>query len=220
MKYKFLFFIAATIAFLGCRQERLATKTAEKSIFSQQRSTQPFFFMGLPNFADSHSGLMAAKENPLQELQSNGIPLNLPNNDFPNWESFYTLFKSKEADLSLDARLRSAVILLRSYNFSTVSSSKAKAAVTDCMDLLTKNNYSNYEVVFDYLVWMKKKDAAAFNQTKARVLEYAKPLLPDANPKQKDSPLFDENPELKKQMEGIIKAAERNDSYIEKIRTL
>lgn len=221
MRTKFLLplaFIAFTV--ISCHQEKLASKTVEKSVFAQQRSTPPYFFLGLPDVATQGSNSINGNQSPLAELQRNQIPLQLPNADYPDWQKFYFYYKSKENELSNDAILRCAVLLLRSYNLTRETSPRAREAVVETLELLTANKYANYEVLYTYLSWMKQHDKKAFAQLKNRVLDYAQPLYSEGSAKQPDSPVFNENPEIKKQMVAVLETVKQNDAFIEKIRML
>jgi hypothetical protein len=213
--------------FCSCSQEKEIQKTSKKSFFKEESSVNTSAIGITENNSENPNDVTQRNTSNVSgsligEIMSNNIPRQLPNKDFPDWQSFSQYMKSKKAVLSNAGQQYCSDLFLRSYQFTGMAKPEKAAvdAVVENMELLINSEYKGYELMYNHLLWLKLNDNPAFSVLKYKILSYAKPVLPPPNPALKNDPQVEANPELKAELDKIINRAKRNDSFIEQIRML
>jgi hypothetical protein len=121
------------VVLYSCSHEKEIQKTESKTFFvknGEENSSAFGINVNPPGNTENSTGSSTfnAKSSLVNEIRSNNIPRQLPNEDYPGWQSFSRYMKSIKPGISNAAQQYCSDLFLRSYNFTEIKKPE-KAAV-------------------------------------------------------------------------------------------
>lgn len=221
---KYFFYCYFFLFMASCSQEKMITKTTDEALIKSNNSESKVFVSGVNNSPSLQIPGTRLKTNQelLVELYQNGIPKSLPTNDFPSWREFDVFYTVKREKLSNGARQFCSELLLRSYKLQSTkyNPQQVKNVVVSNVQFLAEHEYLGFELLYNYLNWMKENGFKEYIGIKSLVIKYASISINKKDQSKQDDPFITSNPTLKKRMDEIIIQMQKDDEYIAKIQAL
>lgn len=228
MKKTFTYITIALALLCSCKTEKAVTIKQEEGFFSQtslnvRKNTAYYGHLNKDNWR-SESNLLTRDIFKYHLPQSEDEALK----QYPKWQDFDNLCRTLHPQVHIITAqfLSKNLLLYYPLNEGAYSSARAET-VKYHLDKLITNQYKDYWLLYDYLLWLKKHNNPYFAGAKNAILAYAQKTPPAGKnpppvkePDPKSAAFFKENPAAKAQLDQMASLGDQNETFIDRIRQL
>jgi hypothetical protein len=218
---KSILLIPVLLALVACNSEKSETTTVKTQNLFKEGTV---LVSSYRNAGDNRSTSEQAKEmlTIQKELEENNITVNIPNTNYPTWQSYKILLETMQQKISGATLHYSKIRMLEMYRiYEQGSDATAIAFVKPVLKKMIAEKYTGFTNLYQYLSWLKKNNEHEFvKQLKPVIMEYAKPAFEPGKQTAIKNTAIENNPAFQAEISKMVARVKENDASIEKIRVL